>query len=165
MTRLMFTSDGDPFQLLIRTSTLSPASHAAIGLGPNSEWLLHAYEDGVVLESRDRWFGPRKQKLVAEFEILPDVSDGVQRALQQVGKKYDVLGAFKIGILRALHVFGSPVRNLGPDPTNRYTCAHFVMLLDPVGRKIPEWRDLRRETLVPGDLLRAASGPSFRRVG
>ena len=164
MIRLVFTSQGDPFQLLIRAGGLSSASHAAIGLGPNGELLLHAYEDGVLLETREYWLGTLKQKLVAEYEILPDVEDGLRQALAQVGKRYDIFGAIKIGVLRALDVFGSPVRSLGPDSKNAYTCAHFVMLLDPYGRRIPEWRLLNRATVIPGDLMRVAHGPSFRRL-
>lgn len=164
MTRLVFTAGNDPFGLLIRVGSLSTISHAAIGLGGDDGPLLHAYEAGVVLEPRARWFGTLKQRLVAEYVILPDVSDGLQTCMAQVGKPYDVIGAIKIGVLRMLRIFGSPVQDLGPDTVKAFTCAHFVMLLDPHGRRIPEWQLLDREAVVPGDLLRVAAGPSFRRV-
>lgn len=156
---LVFTTGRDAFQMLVASTTKSKATHAAIGLG---DQLLHAYENGVLLESRDEWLGKREQKLVAEFEILPDVSEGVGQALAHVGEKYDVAHVFKAWILRLL----SPaIRSLGPDSRNKFTCARFVTLIDPHGDRIPEWRYLWREALAPVDLLDAAMwGPSFRRL-
>lgn len=156
---LVFTTGLDPFQLLIRLSTACPATHAALGIG---DQLLHAYEDGVLLESRDKWLGERDQKLVAEFQILPDVTDGVHAAMSHIGKKYDVAHVFKIGILRLLR---PALRSLGPDAADKFTCARFVTMIDPYGDAIPEWRDIWREAIVPADLLDVAlTGPSFSRL-
>jgi len=159
--RLVFSTGADPYQFLIKVGTQSPATHAAIGLGDR---LLHAYEVGVVLEPRDYWFGDMQQQLIAEYAILPDVSAGVREAFRHLGKKYDIAGAVKIGLLRALQVFGSPLQSLGPISDEAHTCACFAMLLDPYGLRIPEWRWIRRESVVPGDLLRACKGPSFWRT-
>lgn len=156
---LVFTTGRDPFQWLINLSTKSPATHAALGVG---DYLLHAYEPGVMLEPRDEWLGKQKQTLVAEFQILPDVTDGVETAMTHVGKKYDVAHVFKIGLLRLLR---PALWSLGPDAADKFTCARFVTLIDPDGEVIPEWRDLWREALVPADLLdRALVGPSFHRL-
>lgn len=156
--RLVFTTGLDPFQFLIGATTQSPATHAAIGIGDH---LLHAYERGVMLEPRDEWLGKQKQRLVAEFQILPDVTDGIYGALSQVGQKYDVGHVIKIGLLRLLRPF---TPKLWPEREDRFTCARFVMLIDPHG-DIPEWHDVWREAVVPGDLLeRALVGPSFYQV-
>ncbi len=156
---LVFTSGLDAFQLLINIATGSPATHAAIGIG---DQLLHAHEPGVTLDSRDVWLGKEEQKLVAEFEILPDVTDGIEAAMAHVGKKYDIAHVIKIGLLRLLRpAFWS----LGPDAADKFTCARFVTMIDPYGEAIPEWRDIWREAVVPADLLeRALVGPSFRRL-
>jgi hypothetical protein len=161
---VVFTTGFDPYQLLIKLGTGCSASHAAIGIG---DQLLHAYEDGVVLEPRTRWFGKEMdQKLVAEFLVLQDVGAGVREALQHIGKPYDVFGAFKIGILMALKAMGSPIDRFGGEvPNDAHTCACFTMLLDPGGVVIPEWRGIDRGTVVPRDLLEAAvGGASFLRV-
>lgn len=159
---LVFTTGIDPFQLLINVGTCSTAGHAAIGLGDH---LLHAHENGVLIEPRSSWFGRDEQSLVAEFEILPDVSSGVDFALTQVGKKYDAGGALRAAVSRLLKLTLSPIQYLGPASMKRHTCAAFVMLIDPQGAQIPEWRDLDRALVVPGDLLGAASlGSSFRRI-
>jgi hypothetical protein len=160
--RLVFTTGVDPYQLLIKVGTRSPATHVAIGLGDH---LLHAYEVGVVVEPRDYWFGDEmQQQLIAEFVVLPDVSVGLHHAWQKIGQKYDVAGAFKIGLLRALRALGSPVRSLGKVADDAHTCACFAMLLDTNGLQIPEWRGIDRELVVPGDLLNVCDGPSFARV-
>lgn len=158
---LVFTSGFDPFQLLINLATFSRAGHVAIGLGPN---LLHAHERGVTLEPREHWFVGKKQKLLYEVEILPDVSPGIERCLSKIGEPYDVVGAFKLAILIALKRMWSPLRTLGPPSTNSHTCASFVMLLDPYGAHIPEWRELSRDVVTPADMLFLARGPSFRPV-
>jgi hypothetical protein len=156
---LAFTTGADPFQFLVKATTDSAASHAAIGLG---DQLLHAYEDGVLLESRDEWLGKRKQVLVAEFQILPDVTDGIARAMQHLGKKYDAMHVLKIWLLRLLH---PAIRSLGPDAPDKFTCARFVTMIDPYGERIPEWRHLWMEAITPADLLDCALwGPSFHRI-
>lgn len=160
--RLVFTTGIDPFQLLINFGTYSAAGHAALGLG---DQLLHAYEDGVMLEPRDAWFGKKRQRLIAEFLILPDVSGGIDLALSQIGKGYDVAGVIRAMVSRLLRLTLSPIQNFGPASMNVHTCAAFVMLIDPYGSRIPEWCGLDRTTIVPGDLLTLASvGPSFQRV-
>ena len=156
---LVFTTGRDAFQALVAKTTQSVATHAAIGLG---DQLLHAYEDGVMLDSRDAWFTTRKQLLVAEFAIVPNVDDGIDQALQHVGQKYDAMHVIKAWLLRTLWPF---VRSLGPDRHDRFTCARFVTLIDPNGERIPEWRYLWHEALAPADLLECALwGVSFRRM-
>ena len=158
--RLVFTTGLDPFQLLVGVTTGSKATHAAIGIGDDQ--LLHAYEPGVLLESRDEFLRGKKQTLVAEFAVLPDVTDGIYEALSHVGKRYDVAHVIKIGLLRLLRPF---TLRLWPEREDRFTCARFAMLLDPYGEAIPEWRDVWREAVVPADLLdRALVGPSFVRL-
>jgi hypothetical protein len=156
---LVFSTGSDPFQFLVKATTNSAASHAAIGLGDR---LLHSYEDGTLLEPRGEWFGKREQVLVAEFQILPDVTDGIARAMRHLGKKYDAMHVIKIWLLRLLH---PAIRSLGPDAPDKFTCARFVTMIDPYGERIPEWRHLWMEAITPADLLDCALwGPSFHRI-
>lgn len=155
---LVFTTGLDPFQVLINVSTQSWAGHVAIGLGDH---LLHAYERGVVYEPREAWFTGKRQRLIRELEILPNVSDGVTRCMRHIGEPYDVGGVLRTALHIMLSRFQSPVV-LKPDARiTAHTCASFVMLLDPEGARIPEWRDVQRGTVTPADLLEAA-GPSFQ---
>jgi hypothetical protein len=150
----------DPFQLLINVSTRSVAAHVAIGLG---DQLLHAYEPGVTLEPRERYLQAKHQKVVAEYEILPDITDGLAEAISNIGKRGFLGGAAQIGIIRALQMCGSPLQFLVP--SNERTCARFAMMLDRTGACIPEWREINRRAVVPADLLEAAEvGLSFQRV-
>ena len=159
---LVFTSGSDPFQLLVSAVSLSPASHAAIGLGDH---LLHVHEKGVVYEPRFDWFAHKRQRLVAEFEILPDVQRGLAIAFSCLGDRYDYGGVARLGLHLMLCAAFSPLQgHLGSPPCNAHTCAAFVMLLDPDSSRIPEWDHLNRSTVLPVDLLRAAlNGPSFSR--
>lgn len=150
----------DPFQALIAVTGKSFAGHVAIGLG---DQLLHAYEPGITLEPREEYLAKRDQRIVAEYAVLPDVSVGLNGALQKVGQRGFFQGAAQIAIIRALQMCGSPLQHLVP--TNERTCARFAMTLDRDGIHIPEWREINRRIVVPGDLLTAADvGPSFRLV-
>ena len=156
---LVFTTGNDWFQTLIELHTGSSATHVAIGIGNQ---LLHSHEDGVVLEPRSYWFGKRKQKLIAEFQILVDVDDGIRGVLRHVGKGFGVAHVLKAGLLRKLTPW---VRSLGPDSTDRLSCTQLVAMIDPHGEHIPEWRYLWREGLAPVDLLEVAAwSPRFRRI-
>jgi hypothetical protein len=157
---LVFTTGLDPFQMLISIAGKSFAAHVAIGIG---DQLLHAYEPGITLEPREDYFAKQKQHLVAEYAILPDVGDGLREALTHVGKRGFFTGATQIAIIRALRIVGSPLQHLVP--SNERTCARFAMMLDRKGERIPEWRDVRRRSVVPGDLLAVAEdGSSFQRL-
>lgn len=162
MTRptLVFTKAWDWFQVLVNISTTSPASHVGIGLG---DALLHVDARGVVLEHRLAYMIRKRQHVVSEVEILPDVSDGLDHCLSQVGRPYDYPGILRTAIGIALDRMKSPLRGLDFSPSSgSYTCAGFVMLLDPDGR-IPEWKTVNRSTATPADLL-SAIGPSFREL-
>lgn len=150
----------DPVQLLINASTQSIAAHVALGLGERGEYLLHAYEPGIVLEPREKYLTEQGQTLVAEYRIIPDVSEGLAEALQQVGKRGFFTGMMQIALIRALRITGSPLAGL--IRSNERTCARFASSIDRTGACIPEWRRLHRHSVSPGDLLAAArSGPSF----
>lgn len=160
---LVFTMGWDPLQLLINTSTQSVAAHVALGLGEKGEYLLHAYEPGIVLEPRQQYLDRQKQNLVAEYRILPDVREGLAGALAQVGKRGFFPGMAQIALIRALRITGSPLAGL--IPSNERTCARFAMSIDRKGACIPEWRRIHRSSVSPGDLLAAAQeGSSFSRV-
>lgn len=159
---LVFTTGIDSFQFLVNFATLSPAAHTAIGLGDH---LLHANDRGVVLEPRIDWFTRKRQRLVGEFEIVPDVRHGVQRCLGRLGEGYDFPGIVRLTVMIALRHLRSSIGRVGWAPGSAHTCSSFAMLLDPHGDLIPEWRDLDRASVMPVDLLgRAHSGPSFRKL-
>jgi hypothetical protein len=158
---LVFTTGPDSFQSLVASCTKSVATHCALGIGIDGP-LLHAYDKGVVLEPRQDWFVGLKQTLVAEFQIMPDVSYGVGKALGHVGKKYDWWHVLRAGILRTLW---PSLRSLGKDSRDRFACAQLILEIDPQGERIPEWRHLWRDAIAPSDLLECALwGPSFRRI-
>jgi len=156
---LVFTSGFDPFQLLINIGTFSRAGHVAIGIGAE---LLHAYEPGVRVDSREYWFGVKKQRLIYECEIVPDVMAGLAECASRIGEPYDVVGVLRAMFWLTLKRFASPLQRPGAASKTSHTCASFAMLLDPDGIMIPEWRELERGIVTPADLLLAARGPSFR---
>ncbi len=157
---LVFSSGTGWFHLAVQWATLSRIDHVCIGIG---DFLLHARDAGVVIEPRASWFIDGKQKFQGEFEIVPDVSQGLAEAARHVGQPYDHLGIGRalLGIVwnRGLSAFTLP---LGTN-TGAQTCSTLALMLDPDGR-IPEWRGLARGAASPVDLYRTMSGPSFRRI-
>lgn len=154
---IVFTSGASWFQVIVKIATLSQCDHIAIGLG---DLFLHARDRGVVLEPREIWL--RHNRVVEEHEILPDVSSGLQRCISHIGQTYDQPGVIRTGLGIALRRTLSPLQPWAAS-TNAHTCAGFVMLLDPHGIAIPEWREVARRDVVPCDLLDAL-GPSFRKL-
>ncbi|UCC74952.1 MAG: hypothetical protein JSV86_10500 [Gemmatimonadota bacterium] len=170
--RLVFTRRTHPMDALIRFAPLSEysaASHVAVGIGADGP-LIHARgrrpdgKSGVVMQSRDEWEAIGNET-VAEFRILPDVSAGLsRRVLPAVGTPFGYDGIVVRGLERALRTFLWPWARLRLVNT-RIICSQLVMLLDPGGLLIPEWRDLDYGAVDPQDLLdRAAIGPSFERI-
>lgn len=156
---LVFTSGNQPFEWLVRIGTLSPTSHAAVAIGDD---LLHVHDAGVVFEPRGSWLA-QDQRLIAEYKIIPDVSDSIDLLKAQIGMPYDAVGAALIVARRALMHAKSSLA-LVPGRVSAQTCAAFVMQLDD-GSKIPEWTKIRRDVVAPADLLRACEyGPSFERI-
>ena len=157
---LVFTAGSSPSDLLIRAGTLSKASHVAIGL---DDQLLHAYEPGVMFEPRSAWLD-QHNKLVAEFAVLPDVDDGLTDTFSRIGERYDMFGTVHIALHRAFR-FASPLLFPRRRARGAHTCASLVMLLDPFGDRIPEWRGIDFSIAVPQDLLEATNlGMSFERI-
>ena len=161
MTRLVFTTSDDLFSLGVRMLTFSDVAHVAIGLGNRGDRLLHATLKGVVVQPRKTW----RQRTVADFEIVPNVLRGLIRCGAQLGKPYDDAEVALRPFLAMLQYISPFAPRSGASPT-AWSCARFVMLLDPGGYQIPEWRDLDPLTATPADLFgRCLGGQSFRRVG
>jgi len=114
---------------------------------------LHVY-NAVVCERLDAFLQQRRQRIVAEYAVLPDVSAGVRGLESQIGAPYDDREFVRIGL-----------RRWGLGASRRaWTCTQFVMAADAAG-VIPEWRSIDRSMAAPSDLLHAAGGASFRRIG
>lgn len=161
MIRLVFTTGGDLFSFGVQVMTLSDVTHVAIGLPPNGELLLHATLKGVVLQPRAKW----RQRPIADFAIRPNVLGGLARAASQIGKPYDTGEVAFRPFLAALQYLAPLAPRSAAQGTAAWTCARFVMLLDPGGDRILEWRGLDPLTATPADLLeRCLVGPSFVRV-
>ena len=164
-TGLLFTSSDHIADRLIRRFTGSPTSHVAITLGEDRQTLLHAVPQGVIIEPRSTWMQRDKAWVVAEYEVLPDVSQGLKRVLGFVGERYDFLFPANYALAYFYRrTVGAPVRALYRQLRSSQTCAQLALLLDANCQKIPEWCGLEFDTVLPADLLKRADGPSFRRI-
>lgn len=154
---LVFSSGSTWFQVVVQFATLSGCDHVAIGL---DDLLLHATDKGIVLEPRAKW--ERHNRITHEYEILPDVSPGLQGCFSLIGQPYDTKGVIRTGLGLALRRTLAPIRPWAAS-LGEHTCAGYAMLLDPHGEVIPEWQSLSRRSVAPVDLL-DATGQSFRKV-
>jgi len=158
---LVFTSGRDFKSRAISIRTLSLASHVALAISDDHRTLLHTTDKGVIAEPREAWIGDT-HRLLAEYEILPDVSRNVAYMIAQIGKPYDIPWLFVREIKFLLARTGSPLHAIIPTTSSRWTCANFILLLARDGA-IPEWTGLDEQTVTPVDLWRNL-GASFRRV-
>jgi hypothetical protein len=111
--------------------------------------LLHCTSGGVQVTPKSKWF--RDNKLVAEYEFKPELSDGVRHAFMHLGEKYDyvsLLGFVPVLFFRWLRVkIKNPLAS-----AKSMVCSEFVVHVDHE-HKIPEWAGLDPETTSPEDLL------------
>ncbi len=169
MTSLVFTTSSHWLSRVIRWLTNSEVSHACLGTEIFGEpVLIHSALDGdtgkngVQITPRDKWL--EDNIIVAEYEIIPDVTENMGPMIRLLRAKYD-----KMGLIGYLFVFmamylGRKIMNPLSHPT-RYVCSRYVLQLDPHGDKIPEWKGVDPERTTPHDLLQLCrSGPSFSRI-
>lgn len=149
---LAFTSSSALISRTIRFFTKSRTSHTAIGLELfGAPFFLHATVGGIQMTPRARWL--KTNRVVAEFRVVPDLSEGLQAALHHIGDEYDYAGLFGFLLVLFAQKFGRTRRNLFASPT-AMVCSELARHLDLEGKKIPEWRGLDPERTSPEDLLR-----------
>lgn len=163
MTTLVFTTSTNFVSKAIRWFTRSRASHVMLGIEIFGQpFLLHSTAGGVQITPRSKWM--KENTLVSEFRFKPDISGGVQNALQLLGTKYDYLTLFGWGFAilmwRYLRV---KVKNPLKSPT-AVVCSEFVMRINDHTTYIPEWAGLDPEETHAQDLLDHISPLSFERL-
>lgn len=162
--RILFSSGLDPFSVFVRLATMSKTNHVSIVVGDN---VIHAVTKGVRIEDRRRLYTSYNYSDVAEYEILPDVSLGLDFVMRQLGRSYDTAEVATRFVSKLVNGFGSheAVPAVGQTSPGQWSCARLAMAIDPTRRQIPEWRKLNPQTVTPGSLLQATrTGASFRRI-
>ena len=147
---------------VIRILLKSPTSHVALGLELDGKKVfVHAISGGIKIEDRDVVLS--YDRLVEEYEILPDISKEVPAALAHVGDKYNALELMGYVWILFLRFFKIRTKN----PFARHgaeVCSEFVTECDPEG-KIEEFINLEPSEVTPRDLLDICrSGKSFLKL-
>ena len=141
----------------------SPISHSALKVDVNGEpWILHAAWGGVAFIPMSEIMG--NHTLVAEFEIIPDVSAEFEKCKdQKVGQGYDVLtlfGYIPVILGRYLHIgIHNPFYSKSAE-----VCSELIVEMD-VNHEIHEFDGLDPADISPADLFDICSkGSSFKRI-
>lgn len=166
MVTLVFTTSTSLLSKAIRAFTGGPTSHVAIG----TEFfgvpvLIHAALDndvsGVQITTREKWLVANS--LVAEYEILPDVTNNMRSMIMLLGEKYDKLGLIGYVLVAVAKWFGKWIKNPLASP-RAWVCPRYVLGLDPECALIPEWKNIDRDSVTPKDLLEACQSENSFRV-
>ena len=166
---MVFTTSSQRLSKIVRWMTNSTTSHVCLGTEIFGEpVLLHSAIDGetghngVQITPRAKWF--EDNELIAEYDIIPDVTDAMGPMIRLLCEKYDKMGLLGYIIVIIAKWLGKKIRN--PLAHAKFlVCARYVLKLDPTGRLIPEWAGLDPEKTTPQDLLLLCrTGPSFSRV-
>lgn len=140
----------------------SQISHSALKVDVNGvPWLLHAAWGGVAFIPMSEIMGDHT--VVAEFEVIPDISNEFEQAKKRIGQPYDVLtlfGYIPVILGRYLHIgINNPFYSKSAE-----VCSELVVEMD-VNHLIPEFSGLDPADIDPQDLYNiCASGGSFRRL-
>lgn len=137
---------------VIKKFTKSEASHAAIGAELYGvPVLLESGMGGVKVTPRDKYFS-EGDKLVEEYQFVPDVSTGIKGSVELLGEGYDYVGLIGYGILiLAYRWFKKKIKNPLASP-KALVCSEFVVRIDD-NKMIEEWNDLDPERTTPQDLI------------
>lgn len=123
--------------------------------------ILHSTLGGVQVDPKKKW--AKHNIILAEFEVLPDVSEGFDKTVSMLGMKYDYAGYFGFIPVFFGRWLGKKWKNPGGSP-NAIVCSELLIHLRGDG-DIPEWMDFDEESTSPGDLhSRCTAGASFREV-
>lgn len=168
-TSLVFTTSSHWLSRVIRAVTASDVSHVAIGTEIFGQpVLIHSALDGdtgrngVQITPRHRWLSDNT--VVAEYAIIPDVTENMGSMVRLLCERYDKMGLIGYLIVIIAQYLGKKIMNPLSSPS-RYVCSRYALQLDPTGQKIPEWAGLEPEKTTPHDLLvTCRKGASFRRV-
>lgn len=137
-------------------------SHSALKVDVGGvPWILHAAWGGVKFIPMSEIMG--NHILVAEFEIIPDVSAEFENAKKRVGQAYDVLtlfGYIPVIIGRYLHLgINNPFYSKSAE-----VCSELIIEMD-TDHLIHEFDGLNPADINPQDLEDICSkGSSFKRV-
>ena len=137
-------------------------SHSALKVDINGvPWILHAAWGGVKFIPMSEIMG--NHTLVAEFEIIPDVSAEFENAKKKIGQAYDVLtllGYIPVILGKYLHIgISNPFYSKSAE-----VCSELIVEMD-VYHLIHEFDGLDPADINPQDLFNICSaGSSFKRV-
>ena len=152
MITIAFTTKDSWVSRLIKWATRGSASHVLIGTKVYGvDMFLHCSVGGVQMSTRDKWL--KKNKLVHEYKVMPNVRSGLQHAFSHLNEKYDYLAllgyAWIILAWRLLKVkWKNPLAS-----SKGMVCSEFVRHLDLNGDRITEWKDLDPERTHPKHLM------------
>jgi len=157
MLTLVFTASDSWISKTIRWFTKSTASHVMIGTQLQGVPVyLHSTIGGVQITPMSKY----TDRKVAEYEIIPDLSDGLRHAYTHIGSKYDYIGLLGYAVvILAWRWFKAKIKNPLANK-DAVVCSEFIIHFDHA-KIIPEWRGLDPETTTPETLLKVA-GSSFR---
>ena len=137
-------------------------SHSALKVDvAGVPWILHAAWGGVAFIPMSEIMG--NHTVVAEFEIIPDVSAEFENAKKRVGQKYDVLtlfGYIPVILGRYLHIgINNPFYSKSAE-----VCSELIVEMD-VNHQIHEFDGKDPADIDPQDLYDICSkGPSFKKI-
>lgn len=137
-------------------------SHSAIGFEKDGkQYFLHAAWGGVQITPRETVLSTHT--IMAEFEVIPDLSNEVVTAESKVGEPYDTIGLFGYLAVLIAKDFGIGINNPLASKS-AVVCSEFIIEVD-VNHEIPEFKNLVPSDISPRDLLDiCSSGSSFKKI-
>ena len=164
---VLFSSKGSVFAKLVSSLISwfedgSRITHAGIGLNIDGvPHILHATWPKVVLVPRSQVL--QTHNVVAEFEVIPDISNEIEIAEKKVGEPYSLLTLFGYIAVVIGKYLGIGIDNPLACKSS-CVCSEFVIEADSK-HEILEFDGIDPADITPADLyFICADGKSFRRI-
>lgn len=150
--RIGFSASRGLLGRFVRWFTRSPINHTWIAVrSMGLELIIHSTVGGVQVDLRDKW--EKRNRVVEEYRVIPDVTEGFHKAMSYLGDRYDYLGLLGFVPYYIGRWFGRKVKNPWAS-TRAVVCSELIVRLR-AGGKLPEWDSLDPESTAPSDLLEA----------
>jgi hypothetical protein len=151
----------NPIFLWFRKLLLNQSStHVSFGIEKDGKPIIfHMSGKGAIRTPRDRFV--KKNYIIQEFEIIPDLSNELQTHLKYLGTPYDANSAFwqlVAAIIRPLKQFLIYFKI-----RNKFYCANFARQLD-ANDKIVSWRHVDKQWASVDELQHACQNSNEFRL-
>ena len=153
---IIFSIDKNNFSKFYRKSLGLRCSHVAFGIVKNNiSYIFHTSFRKVCFSKREKF--EKYNDIIAEYEIVPDISKELDELKIHLGSKYDAFAAFLLNLTYWIPLLRFILIKCKIRPN--FYCGNFIRQVDKKNI-IKSWSNIDLHWVSPDDLLRVCENSS-----